>query len=174
MTRDFNLYETWKDFYFQSSNTFDEKVKEDFPTQGVGQVLEMNLLFKKMLDEMTENYLESVNIPTRNDLASISSLIINVDSKVDDLEELVEGLALTQPSQSLQKELTNVKKDVKNLDQKLNEILSILNSQNVEKTKTTSTTTPTQAKTTAASTQAKTTAASTQAKTTAASTQAKN
>ena len=153
MTRDFNLYETWKDFYFQSSNTFDEKVKEDFPTQGVGQVLEMNLLFKKMLDEMTENYLESVNIPTRNDLASISSLIINVDSKVDDLEELVEGLALTQPSQSLQKELTNVKKDVKNLDQKLNEILTILNSQNVEKTKTTSTTTSTQAKTTA--TQAK-------------------
>lgn len=155
MTRDFNLYETWKDFYFQSSNSFDEKVKEDFPTQGVGQVLEMNLLFKKMLDEMTENYLESVNIPTRNDLASISSLIINVDSKVDDLEELVEGLALTQPSQSLQKELTNVKKDVKNLDQKLNEILAILNSQNVEKAKTTSTTTSTQAKTTAASTQAK-------------------
>ncbi len=155
MTRDFNLYETWKDFYFQSSNTFDEKVKEDFPTQGVGQVLEMNLLFKKMLDEMTENYLESVNIPTRNDLASISSLIINVDSKVDDLEELVEGLALTQPSESLQKELTNVKKDVKNLDQKLNEILSILNSQNVGKTKTASTTTSTQAKTTAASTQAK-------------------
>ena len=155
MTRDFNLYETWKDFYFQSSNTFDEKVKEDFPSQGVGQVLEMNLLFKKMLDEMTENYLESVNIPTRNDLASISSLIINVDSKVDDLEELVEGLALTQPSQSLQKELTNVKKDVKNLDQKLNEILTILNSQNVEKAKATSTTTSTQAKTTAASTQAK-------------------
>jgi polyhydroxyalkanoic acid synthase PhaR subunit len=155
MTRDFNLYETWKDFYFQSSNTFDEKVKEDFPTQGVGQVLEMNLLFKKMLDEMTENYLESVNIPTRNDLASISSLIVNVDAKVDDLEELVEGLALTQPSQSLQKELTNVKKDVKNLDQKLNEILAILNSQNVEKAKTTSTTTSTQAKTTAASTQAK-------------------
>ena len=155
MTRDFNLYETWKDFYFQSSNTFDEKVKEDFPTQGVGQVLEMNLLFKKMLDEMTENYLESVNIPTRNDLASISSLIINVDSKVDDLEELVEGLALTQPSQSLQKELTNVKKDVKNLDQNLNEILSILNSRNVEKTKTTSTTTSNQAKTTAASNQAK-------------------
>lgn len=151
MTRDFNLYETWKDFYFQSSNTFDEKVKEDFPKQGVGQVLEMNLLFKKMLDEMTENYLESVNIPTRNDLASISSLIVNVDAKVDDLEELVEGLKLTQPSQSLQRELTNVKKDVKSLDQKLNEILTILNSQNVEKPKTTST----QAKTTAASTQAK-------------------
>jgi polyhydroxyalkanoic acid synthase PhaR subunit len=141
MTRDFNLYETWKDFYFQSSNSFDEKVKEDFPKQGVSQVLEMNLLFKKMLDEMTERYLESVNIPTRSDLASISSLIVNVDTKVDDLEDLVEELKLSQSSQSLQRELTNVKKDVKSLDQKLNEILTILNSQNLEKKKTTSTAT---------------------------------
>ena len=83
----------WKDFYDQTSNLLDEKVKEDFPSQGMGQILEMNLLFKKMLDETTESYLESVNIPTRNDLASISSLIVNVDSKVDDLEELVEELA---------------------------------------------------------------------------------
>ena len=138
MTRDYNVYEMWKDFYFQTSNSFDEKVKEDFPSQGVGQVLEMNLLFKKMLDEMTERYLESVNIPTRNDLSSISSLIINVDSKVDELEDLVEDLKSSQASQSLQRDLANVKKDVKTLDQKLNEILTILNSQNVEKTKTAS------------------------------------
>jgi polyhydroxyalkanoic acid synthase PhaR subunit len=139
MTRDFNLYDAWKDFYFQSSNSFDEKVKEDFPSQGVGQVLEMNLLFKKMLDEMTERYLESVNIPTRNDLASISSLIVNVDSKVDDLEDLVEDLKSSQTNQSVQRELASVKKDVKSLDQKLNEILTILNSQNLEKPKAAST-----------------------------------
>ncbi len=136
MTRDYNLYEVWKDFYFQTSNSIDEKVKEDFPSQGVGQVLEMNLLFKKMLDEMTERYLESVNIPTRNDLASISSLIVNVDSKVDELEDLVEDIKLTQePSQSLQRDLAGVKKDVKSLDQKLNEILTILSKQSNEKSK---------------------------------------
>ena len=66
----------------------------------MGQILEMNLLFKKMLDETTERYLEQVNIPTRNDLANISSLIVNVDSKVDDLEELVEETSKSsQPSQ---------------------------------------------------------------------------
>lgn len=146
MTRDYNLYEVWKDFYFQTSNSIDEKVKEDFPSQGVGQVLEMNLLFKKMLDEMTERYLESVNIPTRNDLASISSLIVNVDSKVDELEDLVEELKSTQqPNQSLQRDLAGVKKDVKTLDQKLSEILTILNKQNNEKSKP-ATTATTQAK----------------------------
>ena len=92
MTRDFNMFEMWKDYYDQSSNLLDEKVKEDFPSQGMGQILEMNLLFKKMLDETTEHYLEQVNIPTRNDIAALSSLIVNVDSKVDDLEELLEEL----------------------------------------------------------------------------------
>ena len=92
-----------------------------------------------MLDEMTERYLESVNIPSRNDLASISSLIVNVDSKVDELEDLVEGLKSTQSNQPLQRELANVKKDVKGLDQKLTEILTILNKQNSEKPKTTAT-----------------------------------
>lgn len=130
MTRDFNFYEMWKDMYFQSSNLVDEKVKEDFPSQGVGQILEMNLLFKKMLDEITEKYLEQVNIPTRNDLANISSLIVNVDSKVDDLEELLEETKASQPNQSaIQREITNLKKEVKGMDSKLNQILSLLESQ---------------------------------------------
>ena len=76
----------------------DEKVKEDFPSQGMGQILEMNLLFKKVLNETTEQYLEQVNMPTRNDIATISSLIVNVDSKVDDLEELLEDSRKTSKS----------------------------------------------------------------------------
>src|SRR4051794_41152231 len=141
MTRDFNMFEMWKDYYDQSSNLLDEKVKEDFPSQGMGQILEMNLLFKKLLDETTERYLEQVNIPTRNDIAALSSLIVNVDSKVDDLEELLEGFKEKQTSQAggenqadLQNELTNVKKDIKDLDNKLNQILTLLKSSPKETT----------------------------------------
>ena len=138
MTRDFNMFEMWKDYYDQTSSLLDEKVKEDFPSQGIGQILEMNLLFKKMLDETTERYLEQVNIPTRNDIAALSSLIVNVDSKVDDLEELLEEFKGKQTSQvggenpNLQNELTNVKKDIKDLDTKLNQILTLLKSSSKE------------------------------------------
>jgi len=125
-----NLYEMWKDFYNQSSNLFDEKVKEDFPAQGVGQVLEMNLLFKKMLNEVTERYLEQVNMPTRGDLASISSLIVNVDAKVDDLEALLEEQKGSRVSQDeFQRELSNVKKDIKGLDEKLDQVIALLTAQ---------------------------------------------
>ena len=127
MTRDYNMFEMWKDYYDQSSSFVDGKVKEDFPSQGMGQMLEMNLLFKKVLNETTERYLEQVNIPTRNDIANISSLIVNVDTKVDDLEELIEEAQKNQVDQAgLQRELTSIKKDMKSLDTKLNDILALL------------------------------------------------
>ncbi|MCQ6274491.1 hypothetical protein JMM81_05840 [Bacillus sp. V3B] len=135
MTREFNMYDMWKDFYFQSSNLVDDKVKEDFPSQGMGQILEMNLQFKKFLNETTEQYLEQVNMPTRNDLANISSLIVNVDAKIDDLEELVEDTKTNQVDQSsVQRELTTLKRDMKNLDTKLNEVLSMLKESKETKT----------------------------------------
>ncbi len=128
MNQDFNIYDIWKDFYSQTSKVFDQKVSEDFPSQGMGQILEMNLQFKKMMDESTLRYLEFMNVPTRNDIANISSQIVNVDAKVDDLEETLEEKLLdNHGDQGLFKtELSNVKKDMKSLDNKLNQILTLL------------------------------------------------
>lgn len=134
MNQDFNFYDMWKDFYSQSSKFFDEKVGKDFPSQGVGQLLEFNLQFKKMIDESTLKYLELMNMPSRNDIADLSSLIVNVDAKVDDLEEkLEENLDNSRQHESLATELSNVKKDLKSLDNKLNQVLTLLKS--VEKVK---------------------------------------
>lgn len=127
MSQDFNFYEMWKDLYSQSSKLFDEKISKDFPSQGMGQVLEMNLQFKKMLDESTLRYLEFMNVPSRKDLADISSLIVNVDAKVDDLEESLEEKLVNQGDQeSFKTELSNLKKEMKSLDNKLNQILTLL------------------------------------------------
>ena len=127
----FNPFEMWKDFYNQTSNTIDENLKDESTSKVMGQVLEMNLLYKKLLNETTEHYFEQVNIPTRNDLASISSLIINLDSKVDDLEDLIEETNSKQSNQAdLKREMTDVKNKVKSLDNKLNQILSLLKNSN--------------------------------------------
>ncbi|MDR6997685.1 hypothetical protein [Neobacillus niacini] len=127
MSSETNIYEMWKDFYSKSSSFFDDKVKEDFPSKGIAQVLEMNLMFKKMIDESTEKYLEFVNVPSRTDLANLSSLIVNVDAKVDNLEELLEEATdKTVDPASYQRELAGIKKDMKNLDSKLNQVLAAL------------------------------------------------
>ncbi|MEH7129786.1 polyhydroxyalkanoic acid synthase subunit PhaR [Neobacillus drentensis] len=126
MSQDINFYDMWKDLYSQSSKFFDEKISQDFPSQGMGQVLEMNLQFKKMIDESTLKYLEFINVPSRKDIADISSLIVNVDAKVDDLEEKLEEKFDNQDQEALKVELSNLKKDMKNLDNKLNQILTLL------------------------------------------------
>lgn len=129
MNQGLNFYEMWKDYYSQTSKLFDEKIGENFPSEGMGQVLEMNLQFKKMIDESTLKYLEFMNVPSRNDIANLSSLIVNVDAKVDDLEErLEEKLEQESIQGSYSKELANLKKDMKSLDNKLNQILTLLKS----------------------------------------------
>lgn len=127
MSRDFNFFEVWKDLYNQTSNFYDEKIMESFPSQGLGQILDMNLQFKKMIDETTEKYLELVNVPSRKDISNVSSQIVNVDAKVDSLEELLEEkLESSENLVSFQRELTDIKSEMKNLDKKLNQILSLL------------------------------------------------
>ncbi|PFO01435.1 polyhydroxyalkanoic acid synthase subunit PhaR [Bacillus sp. AFS076308] len=127
MTTNFNVFEAWKDLYNQTSNLYDEKIMETFPSQGIGQLLDMNLQFKKFLDETTEKYLELGNLPSRKDLANLSSQIVNVDTKVDSLEELLEDkLESTDNQVSFKSELSELKSEMKNLDKKLNQILSIL------------------------------------------------
>ncbi|MEH7419396.1 polyhydroxyalkanoic acid synthase subunit PhaR [Neobacillus drentensis] len=127
MTTNFNVFEAWKDLYNQSSNLYDEKIMESFPSQGVGQLLDFNLQFKKFIDETTEKYLELGNLPSRKDLANLSAQIVNVDAKVDSLEELLEDkLDSTDNQVSFKSELSELKSEMKNLDKKLNQILSAL------------------------------------------------
>ena len=127
LSTNFNVFEAWKDLYNQTSNLYDEKIMESFPSQGIGQILDMNLQLKKWIDETTEKYLELANVPSRKDLANLSSQIVNVDAKVDGLEELLEDkLDGNQPSVSFKKELADLKGEMKSLDKKLNQILSLL------------------------------------------------
>lgn|SRR4051812_13513969 len=134
MNLETNLFDIWKDYYEKSSSFFDESIKENFPSKGIAQVMEMNLMYKKLIDESTEKYLELVNLPSRNDLANLSSLVVNVDAKVDNLEELLEDSNSNQvdPS-SFKQELSALKKDMKNFDSKLNQILTQLKVSEVSK-----------------------------------------
>jgi polyhydroxyalkanoic acid synthase PhaR subunit len=130
--KNFNPMELWKDMYNQSEsywgNVLDEKMKEEYFSEWMGKVLEMNLQVKKILNETTESYLSQVNLPTQNDLSNIATLVVNVDSKVDSLEELIEETSANQVSQAeLKREMTRVKNEIKSLDNKLDEILTLLN-----------------------------------------------
>ncbi|MDQ0199396.1 hypothetical protein [Neobacillus ginsengisoli] len=129
MTQTVDMFEMWKNYFNQSSTLIDEKMKEQFSSQVIGQLLDMYLLYQKMLNETTERYLEQMNVPTRTDITKISSLIVNVDTKVDDLEELLEEARSKQLNQAeLQSEIKDFGKELKSIDTKLNQILIQVNS----------------------------------------------
>ena len=124
-----NFYDMWKNYYSEYSSLLDDQVTKEFPAQAIGQILEMNLQFKKLLNETTERYYEFANLPSRNDLAHVSSQIVNIDAKVDDLEEfLQESKDKQEDSKKLQREMTELKKDMKSLDSKVTQIITLLNS----------------------------------------------
>lgn len=98
--KSFDPFTLWKDVYQQSESywgsVLDEKMKEDQFSEWMGKTLEMNLLYKKAQDEITNKYLEQVNVPTRSDLSNIASLVVNVESKVDRVEDLVDEIDIIQ------------------------------------------------------------------------------
>jgi polyhydroxyalkanoic acid synthase PhaR subunit len=121
----------WKEMYDQTEKfwgkTFNETVQKEEYSAWMGSVLEMNLFHQKLVTDITKGYLEKVNIPSKEDIASVASLIVNLEAKVDALEELIEEkldelgqVGITKNS------LTRLKSDVKAVDGKIELISSQL------------------------------------------------
>ena len=67
---------------------------------------------QKLMNETTETYLKSVNLPTRSEVADVASLVINLESKLDALED------------GLEEEINQIKIAVSTLDRKIDKLLS--------------------------------------------------
>ncbi|BAU29264.1 polyhydroxyalkanoic acid synthase PhaR subunit [Aneurinibacillus soli] len=127
----FDPFAMWKDMYDKTeshwSKAVDESMrKEDF-SEWMGQFLSMYLQYQNMIKQSTENYLEQANMPSRADISNLASLIVNLEAKVDDLEEMIEeDLAHQINNLNVTREVNRLKTDVKNLDKKLDEVIILL------------------------------------------------
>lgn len=130
----FDPFAMWKDLYdkteSQWSKVFDESMrKEDF-SEWMGQFLNMYLQYQDMVKKSTENYLAQANMPSRADLSNLASLIVNLEAKVDNLEEMIEeDLSHQISSLNVGQEVSQLKTDMKNLDKKLDQVIELLQKQ---------------------------------------------
>lgn len=127
----FDPYSIWQDYYKNVESfwgqAMDEKMKTEEFSEWLGKILDANLLYREMADKSAKQYLEVLNIPSREDLASVSSLIINLDTKVDDLDDRLEESLENQLSPAtVRKDVTQLKKDVKDLSNKLDDVLKLI------------------------------------------------
>lgn len=116
-TLPFDPFIMWKNFYEQTeanwSGAIQEMLKKESFSEGMGETLNQYLQAQKLMNEKTETFLKSVNLPTRSEIADVASLVINVENKLDALDEMDE-------------EINQLKIAVSSLDKKIDKLLTAL------------------------------------------------
>ncbi|WP_397538072.1 polyhydroxyalkanoate biosynthesis repressor PhaR [Rummeliibacillus pycnus] len=118
-------FKIWKDMYEKTESTWRGAIQDTLGTeqfaQGLGQIQNQYVQYQEMVNTITESYLKQVNIPSREEIAKVASLIINVDTKIDDMEDLID-----EQKESTTDEIDLLKKDISNLNHKLDQVLELL------------------------------------------------
>ncbi|WP_088067943.1 DUF4349 domain-containing protein [Gottfriedia luciferensis] len=107
--------------------------KEEF-SEWMGSVVDFNLFCKKMMNDQSKTFLEASNIASKDDIANVASLVINLESKVDTLEDQlyfenhqdldVATLKKELDIAALKRDLTKVKAETKSIQQQVSELKS--------------------------------------------------
>ena len=70
-------------------------------------------------------------MPTKEDIARVATLVINLENKVDNIEEfLEEKVESVGQAPTLKRDVTKVKQDLRTLETKVDQILELLEKQN--------------------------------------------
>lgn len=125
----FTPFLLWKTMYdtteLNLSKAIDETLRKEEYAELLGNIQSGYLQYQKLIQSTIDTYFNQMNIPTRDEISGIASLIINLEEKVEDLSEIIEE---EQLNQSVSSELSNIKTNVAKLDRKLNQVLQALKS----------------------------------------------
>ncbi|WP_176330365.1 poly(R)-hydroxyalkanoic acid synthase subunit PhaE [Oceanobacillus rekensis] len=117
----------WKTMYEQTETNFSEAIHETLEKEEyaelLGQVQNGFLQYQDLIQKTADTYLKQMNIPTREEISSVASLIINLEEKVESLDESIDEAELNQ--KALQ-EIGKLKSSITRLDRKMNQILQAL------------------------------------------------
>lgn len=120
-------FQVWKSMYDKTESKWNEVIHENMQKEGfsewMGQVQNGYLQYQQMVQKTTETYLKQANMPTRDEISSIASLIINLEEKVENLDEKIEEELLTNSAAS---EINKIKASIAKLDKKIDTLLKVI------------------------------------------------
>lgn len=115
----------WKELYDKTEHAWRDVIQDtlgkEYFAEGLGHIQSQYLQYQDIVNQMSEAYLKSVNLPSREEVSNIATLIIQTDAKIDQLEDQLDDY-----QQSSSKEIEQLKKTVSLLDKKLDKILDLL------------------------------------------------
>lgn len=124
----FDPIKLWKAIYDKAEANLNEIINEIIHKEAfaewLGQVQLGYIKYQELIQKTTDTYLKQINMPTREEVSNIASLVINVEDKVESLQETIEEEILN--NHSITTEMTKLKNQVSKLDKKLDQILTYL------------------------------------------------
>lgn len=86
----------WRQTYEMAEQAWTKALEQTTGTDAfaasLGKSLDSYLGFQKLMRENMQVQLETLNLPTRNDIARLGELIVNLENKIDELDDRVERL----------------------------------------------------------------------------------
>lgn len=121
----FDAFNLFKELYNKTESAWRDAIQETLEkpsfSENLGNVQTSYLQYQEVVNAMTENFLKQANVPSKETIADLATLVINVESKVDSLEELLEDQTTTAEIDLLSKKITK-------LEKKMDTIIELLNS----------------------------------------------
>ena len=122
----FDPFAFWKSWYDRTESALSEMINETLEkeafAQWMGQFQSGYFSYQQLLNKTTEVYFKQYNIPSREELSNIATLIINVEEKLENLDEKVEDELFDH---SLAKEVNQLKTSISKLEKKMDHFLTI-------------------------------------------------
>ncbi len=120
------LYDVNEKYWGKMMN--DVVQKEEF-SEWMGSVLDFNLYCKKVMNDQSKTFLEASNIASKEDIANVASLVINLEQKVDTIDDhLFDQTDNELDTNALKKDMTKLKSETKAIHQQINELKTSLTS----------------------------------------------
>ena len=121
----FEPFTMWKEMYGHTETVWNDVIqdtlgKESF-SEGLGQIQSSYLQYQEMINNLTEAYFKQANIPTPEEIANVAALVINLEEKIDTIDD-----QFYDNSEAVSKELSQLKQTVSNLENKLDQILEAI------------------------------------------------
>ena len=86
----------WRDFYQQSEAAWGKALEQNMGTEAfaamIGQTLDAYVTFQKSLRDSMNRYLETMNLPSREDFSRLAAQVVALEAKIDALDEKLDDL----------------------------------------------------------------------------------
>jgi len=127
----FDPFTLWKSMYEKLeenwSDIIHDSMKKESFAEWMGQSLNTFLMYQDFIQKTTEGYLKQMNMPSREEVSNVASLVINLEEKVEELDEKMDDVL---SNKQLSTEINRLKNNISKLDKKLDQMLSILEQNN--------------------------------------------